>query len=487
MRFDRRIARQLAPFGAATLLGFAVVPIDNQVAWTPYGLAVALIAGPACATVLTPSSKVRVPRIVPSLLFLVGLALLRDAGGGAAAGVGALGALPVFWLALHGTRGELLIMIACVCAFFAAPALVVGGAEYPIGTWKIAVVFAGAAALVGVTVHSLVARVRSQAAGLALRERDLEAVAELARDLSGAPDSRERICRAACELSGAHFAVLMEGQTDGTLASSAEAGMSPPAQAFTAEPARSWAMKAHTSRAEHLVPDLGAQSGVPPSLAATATLLLEPVCRGGDAAGVLAVGWRERPSDPARMTGLVRLLAAEAAFVIERADLLGRLTEMALTDMLTGLPNRRAWEARLEQAIAGDEPICVAILDLDFFKAYNDDHGHQNGDRLLKEAAAAWRAQLRSTDMLARYGGEEFVALLHGGDVNSARRVVERLRAATPRAQSCSAGLALREPGEGGAALLARADEALYRAKRGGRDRCLVARSDAPGALAGRA
>jgi diguanylate cyclase (GGDEF)-like protein len=204
--------------------------------------------------------------------------------------------------------------------------------------------------------------------------------------------------------------------------------------------------------------------------------LVEPVRRGHESIGVLAVGWHSRPSDERRTTGLVRLLASEAAFVIERADLVGRLTEIALTDTLTGLPNRRAWDDRLELAVRDHEPICVAILDLDLFKAFNDQHGHQGGDRLLKEAAAAWRAQLRTTDMLARYGGEEFVVLLHGG-TDAARRVVERLRAATPGGQSCSAGIAYREAGEDASALLARADAALYEAKRAGRDRSVMARS----------
>jgi diguanylate cyclase (GGDEF)-like protein len=117
------------------------------------------------------------------------------------------------------------------------------------------------------------------------------------------------------------------------------------------------------------------------------------------------------------------------------------------------------------------------MLDLDLFKSFNDDHGHQAGDRLLKEAAAAWRAQLRATDMLARYGGEEFVVLLQGPDVEAARRVVDRLRVVTPRGQSCSAGIARREAGEDAAALLARADAALYEAKRAGRNRSAIAGS----------
>jgi diguanylate cyclase (GGDEF)-like protein len=130
---------------------------------------------------------------------------------------------------------------------------------------------------------------------------------------------------------------------------------------------------------------------------------------------------------------------------------------------------------RLERAIRDAEPVCVAILDFDLFKAYNDDYGHQAGDRLLKEAAAAWRAQLRPSDLLARYGGEEFVVLLHGADIETARRVVDRLRAATPHGQSCSAGVARREDGDVAAGLLARADEALYSAKRAGRNRSLIA------------
>ncbi|HMJ01776.1 MAG TPA: sensor domain-containing diguanylate cyclase, partial [Conexibacter sp.] len=277
-------------------------------------------------------------------------------------------------------------------------------------------------------------------------------------------DARERICAAACDLSGAHFAVLLEDQGDGTLAWTAGAGLSPPPLTFTPTSGPSWAMAAYTSRSAMFIAD-------PP-------LLFEPVHHGEDVVGVLVAGWQDAPTDERRTRGLIRLLASEAAFVIERADLLERLTEFALTDVLTGLPNRRAWDKRLEQAIRDTEPVCVAILDLDLFKAYNDDYGHQAGDRLLKEAAAAWRAEMRPIDMLARYGGEEFVVLLHGHDLETARRVVDRLRAATPRGQSCSAGVARREDGEASTALLGRADKALYDAKRAGRNCSLIAAVD---------
>jgi diguanylate cyclase (GGDEF)-like protein len=487
MELDRRLAREIAPFCAIVLLGFALVPIGNDVDWTGYVLAAALAVAIALVAVLAPWRKLsRGIRIVPSLLFLVALALLRHASGGSVAGVGVLALVPVFWLALHGSRGQLLVMIASVYAFFVAPFVLIGGAEYPSSSWRIGVLFAAASAIVGVAVQDLVARVRSHADALVVRERDLEAMADLSRSLSGDADPRERICAAAAELSGAYFAVLLEGRSDGTLARTAGAGLALPALTFTPERGPSWAMAAYSSRAGRFVSDPGEHSDTNrtafDAADRPAAVLFEPVHRGEEAVGVLVVGWREPPSDQRRATGLVRLLASEAAFVIERADLLGRLTEIALTDALTGLPNRRAWDKRLEQAIRDAEPVCVAILDIDSFKAYNDGHGHQAGDRLLKEAAAAWRAQLRPTDMIARYGGEEFVLLLHGRDLQAARGVVDRLRAATPGGQSCSAGVARREDGEAGTAPLGRADEALYAAKRAGRNRSLIAELGVSGA-----
>jgi diguanylate cyclase (GGDEF)-like protein len=478
MELNRPLAREIAPFGATALLGFALVPIGNRVDWTAYALAAAVMAVTGCVAVLAPRRRLpRATRVVPPLLFLTALALLRHAGGGVGSGVAALAVVPVFWLALHGGRGELVVAITSVCAFFVAPALLIGGPAYPIGSWRIALVFAVASAIVGLAVQDLVSRVRSHAEALAVRERDLAAMADLSRSLSGTTDARGRICAAACELSGAQFAVLLEERHDGTLVWTAGAGRSLPALTFAPKSGPSWAMAAFCSRTRLFITDRRDLSRIDIGGAEDrpAAILFEPVHRGEEVVGVLVIGWREPPGDPDRTTGLVRLLASEAAFVIERADLLGRLTEIALTDVLTGLPNRRAWDTRLEQAVAEDQSVCVAILDLDFFKSFNDEHGHQAGDRLLKEAAAAWRAELRPTDMLARYGGEEFGVLLHGLDLDAARRVVDRLRAATPREQSCSAGVARRADGETAATLLGRADEALYDAKRAGRNRSVVA------------
>jgi diguanylate cyclase (GGDEF)-like protein len=119
--------------------------------------------------------------------------------------------------------------------------------------------------------------------------------------------------------------------------------------------------------------------------------------------------------------------------------------------------------------------VCVALLDLDHFKAFNDRRGHQAGDRFLREAAAGWRGALREVDLLARYGGEEFGVILPGCRPDEAAEIVDRLRALTPEGETTSAGVAVWDGAEPADALVARADRALYRAKRGGRDVTVVA------------
>jgi diguanylate cyclase (GGDEF)-like protein len=115
------------------------------------------------------------------------------------------------------------------------------------------------------------------------------------------------------------------------------------------------------------------------------------------------------------------------------------------------------------------------MMDLDHFKDFNDAFGHQAGDKLLADAAAAWHVEVRSTDFLARYGGEEFALLLLGCPPDSAEPLIERLRSVMPRDQTCSAGIAVWDGEEEAENLVARADAALYAAKRGGRDRIVLA------------
>ncbi len=172
----------------------------------------------------------------------------------------------------------------------------------------------------------------------------------------------------------------------------------------------------------------------------------------------------------ARSTDVTELKRVEG----EREELLGEVQDLARRDPLTGLRNRRALGEILPREMArarrARSPLCVAIVDVDHFKAYNDTHGHLAGDEVLREAAIAWDGSLRGEDEIVRFGGEEFLVLLPETTAEQACEVVERLRAATPREQTCSAGLAAWDFAESADDLLGRADRALYLAKAGGRD-----------------
>jgi diguanylate cyclase (GGDEF)-like protein len=173
----------------------------------------------------------------------------------------------------------------------------------------------------------------------------------------------------------------------------------------------------------------------------------------------------------------LQVVAAEAALAIERADLMTQLTEQARTDALTGLGNRRSLEDVLAREIARSErtsdPLAVAMIDLDHFKRYNDENGHQAGDRLLKDSCAAWLNELRDSDFLGRYGGEEFVLILPGCDAETAVHVADRVRRAMLQGQTCSIGIAMWN-GEDLHTLIDRADEAMYEAKRNGRNQVRI-------------
>lgn len=148
------------------------------------------------------------------------------------------------------------------------------------------------------------------------------------------------------------------------------------------------------------------------------------------------------------------------------------LRRTATTDALTQLPNRRLVDERLSALQPGDS---VVVCDLDHFKQLNDTRGHQSGDVVLAAFAAALAAGIRRTDFAGRLGGEEFVLVLPGTDQATAAEHVDRIRsgwAASEPPVTFSAGVAEVQNGDrGGAAVLARADRALYQAKRAGRDR----------------
>ena len=175
----------------------------------------------------------------------------------------------------------------------------------------------------------------------------------------------------------------------------------------------------------------------------------------------------------------------------ERNELLqaqtAKLEELATTDALTGAYNRRKFNGLILAEIARvrryEHPLSLLILDIDHFKRVNDTHGHEAGDEVLVVLAGLIRAGIRATDSLARWGGEEFVVLSPEVTVDEAMGLAERLRSAAGAYEysfagrvTVSIGVAQHRAGETPDELFARADEALYAAKEGGRDRVEVAR-----------
>jgi two-component system cell cycle response regulator len=178
-----------------------------------------------------------------------------------------------------------------------------------------------------------------------------------------------------------------------------------------------------------------------------------------------------------RVLATVGQVSAVAALALSRAVLFQQTRSRATTDALTQLPNRRTFDERFA-SLAGRRPalgFAILFVDVDLFKAVNDTHGHQVGDRLLQAVAAELAAAAPPGALVARYGGEEFVVLLPGTETALAMQVAEELRVAVaairdPVPITASFGVAVSSGGVGSEAALPAADAALYRAKQAGRN-----------------
>ncbi|GAC1588028.1 MAG: hypothetical protein NVS3B20_16090 [Polyangiales bacterium] len=200
---------------------------------------------------------------------------------------------------------------------------------------------------------------------------------------------------------------------------------------------------------------------------------------------------------PLGLLSMFRDITARREAEKAQERLVHELAARATTDALTNLANRRAasetLSSEVDRARRYQRPLAVVLFDIDQFKRVNDDFGHEAGDLVLKVFAAVLKTTARSTDMVARWGGEEFLAILHEADLDAARAFAERVRtffAAAqplnylnfsrpnpPRMVTVSGGIAVFSgvSGENADAMVRRADEGLYLAKRSGRDRTVTA------------
>lgn len=218
-------------------------------------------------------------------------------------------------------------------------------------------------------------------------------------------------------------------------------------------------------------------------------LLMLPLAAGGESFGCLALltgkGLRLAKDQVETLNAAVNHLA----LALRNALLYRQVKSMADHDGLTAIANRRRFEERLEEEARRhgryELPLSLILVDIDHFKGINDTHGHQTGDAVLRAVAALLVESLRATDFPARYGGEEFAVILPHTTGEQALLLAERIREGVSRREfgegdlrlrlTVSAGVSSLAPGAGGRDLVSLADQALYLAKNGGRNRVVVA------------
>ena len=322
------------------------------------------------------------------------------------------------------------------------------------------------------------------AAEVAVRdsEANLAAVAAVVRRIQVGGDARQILVRAAVELSGADDAALLEPalEHEGLRVTAATNG--PLVGAAVPLDDSTFLGRAFRSASGLAQECSAAELGAAISTESPGGHVEYAIpCRFGDtAAALLVVGWRQpRFNLDPRRTEVMALLADHAGVALRQDALIQELEDRALTDLVTQLPNRRSWELTLAR-LMGDaqrhqEPLTIALIDFDHFKAFNDSRGHAAGDILLREFADEATRRLRVSDVLARWGGEEFILALPNCDNSGARSILERIRTAMPQRETCSIGFATLDSAESADHVTARADAALYVAKNSGRNRIQAA------------
>jgi diguanylate cyclase (GGDEF)-like protein len=465
---------RVAPFAGAAIIVVALLLLPPTSSNPSMLAAAAVLTGIVIgAGLLVPWARLPAwcQATIPLIFFAV-VALLRQAGGGAISGYSPLVMLPILWLAIYGSRTQFRLGIAATATTFLVPEILVGPPLYPESGWRGSVVWVAIGLLAGSAIQELVDQSRQRTA-------DVAALGAITRALTAGSDPRAELCAAAQLVTDAAFVVLFEPHVDGTLVASAGTdGVDLGPMRIDPRNEISGTAQAWSTGARIYIADAAADPRASTRLAeltGAGAVLCQPVTRDRLTTGVLVVGFYEsRQRVPAPALYLVELVAAEIGVAIDRADLVALLATQSRRDTLTGAANRRSWDEQMDRELARarrtGEPLTVAILDMDHFKAYNDTHGHVAGDGLLKDLVTAIRAELRTGDFIARWGGEEFALALPDCDLQQAQVMASRLLNVVPSGQTASIGLTQARTQDSARDLVERADRALYTAKKCGRN-----------------
>jgi diguanylate cyclase (GGDEF)-like protein len=471
---------QMAPF----MLAASAVPLTSLGA-LGQAHAHAFVAGLAVLAAAAPLAVAALVGAVPRWLrwtvlvvVFVGLSLVLRGVGDTGTGGGIVLMVPVVWMALYEGRRE--VVGALVIEAMSAIVLITldPGAFMSVQNVRRITVFLAVSVVTAWAVARVVARLARSESTARRGQQALATVADAVRAIRASDDARATACEVVMTVSGASSVLLMEQDGPDALAVTAVAGpFVERLRVMSTEPSVS--VLAYSTGEPVYVGDARDDPRVSKRLMASTgarSVLAQPFSHGGRVRGVIVAGWDETHPTPAtESTYTIALLAEEVGSALERADLHAALQRRATTDPLTAMANRRVWREGVPAMMTGDNVLCVAVLDLDHFKTYNDTRGHLAGDTLLADLGRAWEPQLRPRDLLVRWGGEEFAVALPQCSLEDAQEVIERLRASVPDGQTVSAGLAHWDGTETIEALMSRADAALYQAKNNGRDRTVVA------------
>lgn len=348
----------------------------------------------------------------------------------------------------------------------------------------------------------LVARdqLEDQSDRLAVHNQQLSEVVRFAREVAGSLNLRYTVrglCTAASEITGSRRVVVWLHSEDRTELEAVADSDGPGMETVGFDPievgegvigraARFGRMEGRVGNLRHDVAHGTEQPGE--------DLLAVPMVVGAEVIGVVCVhlGVTTVPLDST--VSVLEALAVQAATAVSAARLHERTQDMALTDALTQLPNRRRLETDLAKEVdisaRYDRPLGFCMVDVDHFKEYNDDLGHQNADIALQALARVLSTNVRAGDVVYRYGGEEIAIIMRETDVDAALQLAERLRLAVehhfsapiqPRTVTISIGVAaMPVHASTGDHLVAAADHAMYEAKRAGRNKVCLASARLP-------
>ena len=400
------------------------------------------------------------------------IALLRQSVGGPPTDYLPLTILPILWVGLNLGLLEVGIVVSSTMLTFTLPVELVGPPMYPADPARSYLLRTIVAAIVGLSAYWITGSLRAEARRADRNAALLSQLVDTQNAIATTDFELDSVLAAVVEearvLTGAAAAAVAFPEVEG-LVCRARAGNAPPL-GFVFPLDSSLSGTAFATQEPVLCLDSEVDPRANPSISRDTyarAIVVVPLLHNGRAMGVLSVSSPTPGALGERDVMALSLLGSMIGTALVRAELIDKLASQAVTDDLTGLPNRRGWHEHLSLALKraqrNDEPLSVILLDLDDFKEVNDRYGHAAGDRVLREVARRWKAALRDSDIIGRIGGDEFGVILEHAGVLAVADVVARLdRVGEP----ASIGVATWDGVEDGGSLVARADADMYRHKR---------------------